>query len=96
MAIYHAVRYHQSQNEKDKEHILEEMKMEGLSFGKRKGKVSEKIKPEPEKELDEELGFRLAKDDAEISRINKKMIDLSLHDSEERTGIKQEYKFKLP
>ena len=47
MAIYHAVRYHQSQNEKDKEHILEEMKMEGLSFGKRKGKVSEKIKPEP-------------------------------------------------
>ena len=49
MAIYHAVRYHQSQNEKDKEHIMEEMKMDGFSFGKRKGKASEKIKPEPEK-----------------------------------------------
>jgi hypothetical protein len=38
---------------------------------------------------------RIAKDD-EISRINKKIIDLTIHETEDKTGSKQEYKFKLP
>lgn len=42
------------------------------------------------------MAFKLAKDDAEISKISKKILDLNLHDSEDRTANKQEYKFRLP
>jgi hypothetical protein len=48
-----------------------------------------------EEHFEEEFIAKSAKED-EISRINKKIIDLSLHDTEDRTGSKQEYKFKLP
>lgn len=34
--------------------------------------------------------------DEEIHRIVKKVIDLDLHDSSDRTGLKQQYKFKIP
>jgi|JI10StandDraft_1071094.scaffolds.fasta_scaffold2594957_2 hypothetical protein len=42
------------------------------------------------------MNFKIAKDDSEISKISRKILDLSLHDSEDRTAAKQEYKFKLP
>ena len=34
--------------------------------------------------------------DEEIHRIAKKIIELDLHDSADRTALKQEYKFKIP
>ena len=73
------------------------MKIEGIFFGKRKmTKNVEKMNVEIEQYVEEDIGFKLTKDDTEISRINKKILDLSIHDSEDRTGSKQEYKFRLP
>ena len=41
------------------------------------------------------MKLELVKDE-EVHRIVKKMVDLDLHDSSDRTGLKQEYKFKIP
>lgn len=71
------------------------MRLEGLSFGKKKKPTQEVAKKQPQ-ETEEPITFRLAKDDNEIAKITKKILDLNLHDSEDRTGAKQEYKFKLP
>lgn len=67
-----------------------------MSLGKRKEKGGKTRRNKNEDVEEEPIHFRLAKDDAEISRINKKIIDLNLHDSEDRTGTRQEYKFRLP
>lgn len=74
------------------------MRTEGLSFGKKKNKNVETFKNRTEIAEEEEIhtNFKIAKDDSEISKINRKMLDLNLHDSEDRTAAKQEYKFKLP
>ena len=96
-AIYYCVKYHQTQNEKDKEVILEEMKQENIYIGKKARKQDQTLQSRKSQEevVEEDFVVKAVKDD-EISRINKKIIDLSLHDSEDRTGSKQEYKFKLP
>lgn len=44
----------------------------------------------------EELRIAEFAKDEYIHRINKKIVDLSIHDSSERVSSKQEYKFKLP
>lgn len=51
-----------------------------------------------EKQDDEEEFFHIATSakDEEIHRINKKILELTLHDSTEKINSKQEYKFKLP
>jgi hypothetical protein len=71
------------------------MRIEGLSFGKKK-KISQEVVKNQHQETEEPITFRLTKDDNEIAKITKKVLDLNLHDSEDRTGAKQEYKFKLP
>jgi hypothetical protein len=94
-AIYYGVRYHQAPTEKSKEQLVEEMKAEGLFIGQQKAKAEPTRVRSQENE--EELTFRLTKDDNEISRIPKKILDLNILDSEDRTaGGKQEYRFKLP
>jgi hypothetical protein len=42
-AIYYCVKYHQTQNEREKEQILEEMKQEGIVLAKRKNKNIESV-----------------------------------------------------
>lgn len=42
--IYYGVRYQQAPSEKEKEQVLDEMRLEGMSFGKRKGKTQEVLK----------------------------------------------------
>ena len=39
--------------------------------------------------------MREAKDE-EVSRINKRVLDLTIHDAQDRTSRKQEYRFRLP
>ena len=72
------------------------MKHENIHIGKKMKKqdlgVSKKVS-EQNQEID--VIAKTVRDD-QISRINKKLLDLTLHDSEDRIGNKQEYKFKLP
>jgi hypothetical protein len=45
----------------------------------------------------EEINYQFTSiKDEDILRINKKKIDLNIHDITDRTSHKQEYKFKLP
>lgn len=59
-------------------------------------KVSRENKTKKEDEEDEYLHIAEFAKDEEIHRINKKVIDLNIHDESERATGKQEYKFKLP
>ena len=93
--IYHGVRYHQSQSEKEKEHIIEEMRQEGIVLSKKKARNVEAVQGDRRREEEEQPVFRAVRDD-EITRINKKILDLHIFDVEDRTASKQEYKFKLP
>ena len=79
------------------EHILEEMKHENINIGKKMKKQDSHIvqKRHSEEHHEVDVIAKAVKED-EISRINKKILDLSLHDSEDRVANKQEYKFKLP
>lgn len=52
--IYYAVRYHQAQSDKEKEHILDEMKGEGITFGKKKAKAQEQVKRNNTRQMEEE------------------------------------------
>ncbi len=94
--IYYAVRYHQSQSDKEKEQLAEEMRQEGIVLGRKKPRQPETVvSGRRREEEDEQPVFRAVRDD-EIARINKKVIDLNTFDVEDRTANKQEYKFKLP
>ena len=60
-----------------------------------RAKPLQKPKAGKKREEDEQPVFRAVRDD-EITRINKKILDLHIFDVEDRTASKQEYKFKLP
>ena len=98
--IYYCTRYHQSQNDKEKQQLVEEMKRYDIDIGMKKKNLKKiKSKTEQKQHIEDEgehhFKIEMVKDE-EIHRIAKKIIELDLHDSADRTALKQEYKFKIP
>ena len=98
--IYYCTRYHQSQNDKEKQQLVEEMKRYDIDIGMKKKNLKKiKSKTEQKQHIEDEgehhFKIEMVKDE-EIHRIAKKIIELDLHDSVDRTALKQEYKFKIP
>lgn len=67
------------------------MKQQNIHIGKKNKKTESNVltaNKSHEEEPEQNTFAKIVKDD-EISRINKKMLDLTFHDSDDRTGTKQ-------